>query len=98
MAILSPRSLDQHGHVVINLDVHATVSASSSSSTASPYNNLAFIVPALITFVQIKFPEASDKCFSGFESHHATTMAAIASFACVLVGTRGHADIPYLRS
>lgn len=70
---------DQHGHVVINLDVHATVSASSSSSTASPYNNLAFIVPVLITFVQIKFPEASDKCFSVFESHHATTMAAIAS-------------------
>lgn len=68
---------DQHGHVVINLDVHSTVTA--SSSTASPYNNLAFIVPVLITFVQIKFPETNDKCSSVFESHHATTMAAIAS-------------------
>ncbi|KAK9910270.1 hypothetical protein M0R45_034238 [Rubus argutus] len=27
----------------------------------------------------IKFPEANDKCRSVFESHHATTMAAIAS-------------------
>ncbi|KAK9910280.1 hypothetical protein M0R45_034248 [Rubus argutus] len=72
----------------------ATVSASSSSSTDSPYNNLAFIVPVLITFVQIKFPEANDKCRSVFESHHATTMAAIASLLVYWLALEAMQEFP----
>ncbi|CAB4300522.1 unnamed protein product [Prunus armeniaca] len=73
--------------LLINLAQQVPAPAPASTSTsASTHAILAFIVPILLTFVQIKFQGTS----SPFETHHTTTMVAIASLLAfsLAVGAR----------
>ncbi|KAL6131025.1 hypothetical protein ACLB2K_069403 [Fragaria x ananassa] len=91
-------SNNQHGHVFVYLNVVVPTASSSfattvsSTSTASHSNSLAFIVPVLLIFVQIKFPGINMS--SLFETHHATTMAAIASMLVYWLGLEARQRFP----